>query len=127
MYWGCSGGVDRSEWVAETFVGQGSGWVMVSPFRRSLPGVPVQSIIGACRTRNERDRAFEPETTQLATKVMLSAEGCRQRRRRLWERLDATSPGFRNVNQLVLADPVHLMYLANFHVDPFSPGAGFGR
>jgi Xaa-Pro aminopeptidase len=57
---------------------------------------------------------------------MLTAEGCRQRRQRLWERLDATSPDFREVNQLVLADPVHLMYLANFHVDPFSLGAGFG-
>jgi Xaa-Pro aminopeptidase len=57
---------------------------------------------------------------------MLSADGCRQRRQRLWERLDATSLDFRDVNQLALADPVHLMYLANFHVDPFSLGAGFG-
>ena len=57
---------------------------------------------------------------------MLSAEGCRNRRQRLWNQLDSASPGFSRENQLVLADPVHLMYLANFHVDPFSLGAGFG-
>jgi hypothetical protein len=53
---------------------------------------------------------------------MLTAEGCRQRRRRLWERLDPEPEG----DHLRLSDPVHLAYLANFHVDPFSLGAGFG-
>jgi hypothetical protein len=53
---------------------------------------------------------------------MLSAEGCRQRRLRLWERLDPKP----DEDHLRLADPIHLMYLANFHVDPFSLGAGFG-
>jgi hypothetical protein len=53
---------------------------------------------------------------------MLTAEGCRRRRQRLWERLDPKPDG----DHLRLADPVHLMYLANFHVDPFSLGAGFG-
>ncbi|HXG08611.1 MAG TPA: Xaa-Pro peptidase family protein [Gemmataceae bacterium] len=53
---------------------------------------------------------------------MLSAEGCRQRRQRLWQRLDPPPEG----DHLRLADPIHLMYLANFHVDPFSLGAGFG-
>ena len=53
---------------------------------------------------------------------MLSAEGCRQRRLRLWERLDPAPEG----DHLRLADPIHLAYLANFHVDPFSLGAGFG-
>src|SRR5947208_6988123 len=52
---------------------------------------------------------------------MLSAEGCRQRRQRLWEQLDPRPEG----DHLRLADPIHLMYLANFHVDPFSLGAGF--
>jgi hypothetical protein len=52
---------------------------------------------------------------------MLTAEGCRQRRQRLWERLDPEPDG----DHLRLADPIHLMYLANFHVDPFSLGAGF--
>ena len=28
--------------------------------------------------------------------------------------------------ELVLADPIHLRYLANFYVDPFSLGADFG-
>src|SRR5262249_24876454 len=28
-------------------------------------------------------------------------------------------------DHLLLADPIHLMYLANFYVDPFSLGAGF--
>jgi Xaa-Pro dipeptidase len=53
---------------------------------------------------------------------MLTAEGCRQRRRRFWERLDP-----KPINgEVVLADPIHLMYLANFWVDPFSLGAWFG-
>jgi Xaa-Pro aminopeptidase len=53
---------------------------------------------------------------------MLSAEGCRQRRLRLWQELDPKPES----DHLRLADPIHLMYLANFYVDPFSLGAGFG-
>jgi hypothetical protein len=53
---------------------------------------------------------------------MLTAEGCQARRRRLWERLDPKP----DTDHLRLADPIHLAYLANFHVDPFSLGAGFG-
>lgn len=53
---------------------------------------------------------------------MLTAEGCRQRRLRLWERLDPKP----HSDHLRLSDPIHLMYLAGFHVDPFSLGAGFG-
>jgi hypothetical protein len=54
--------------------------------------------------------------------AMLTAERCRQRRQRLWERLDPKPDG----DHLRLAEPIHLMYLANFFVDPFSLGAGFG-
>ena len=53
---------------------------------------------------------------------MLTAEGCRQRRQRLWKQLDPPPDS----DHLRLSDPLHLMYLANFHVDPFSLGAGFG-
>src|SRR5271155_4570760 len=53
---------------------------------------------------------------------MLTAEGCRQRRRRLWEQLDPKPDS----DHLRLSDPIHLAYLANFWVDPFSLGAGFG-
>src|SRR5438876_2491643 len=53
---------------------------------------------------------------------MLSAEGCNQRRLRLWERLKSGVGG----DRLLLGDPLHLMYLANCHVDPFSLGAEFG-
>jgi Xaa-Pro aminopeptidase len=53
---------------------------------------------------------------------MLSAEGCQQRRQRLWQRLDPKPES----DHLRLADPIHLIYLANFFVDPFSLGAGFG-
>jgi Xaa-Pro dipeptidase len=53
---------------------------------------------------------------------MLTAEGCRARRKRFWQELDPKPEG----DHLRLADPIHLMYLANFHVDPFSLGAGFG-
>lgn len=52
---------------------------------------------------------------------MLTAEGCRQRRQRLWQQLDPPPDS----DFLILADPIHLMYLANFFVDPFSLGAGF--
>src|SRR5262245_45435956 len=50
---------------------------------------------------------------------MLTAEGCRERRRRLWDRLPRSLP------LLVLADPLQLRYLANCYVDPFSLGADF--
>jgi hypothetical protein len=53
---------------------------------------------------------------------MLSAEGCRQRRLRFWQQLDPKPDS----DHLRLGDPIHLMYLANFYVDPFSLGAGFG-
>src|SRR5947207_5614361 len=53
---------------------------------------------------------------------MLTAEGCRARRRRFWDALDPRPES----DHLRLADPIHLMYLANFFVDPFSLGAGFG-
>ncbi len=53
---------------------------------------------------------------------MLTAKGCHERRLRLWERLDPKPDS----DHLRLSDPIHLMYLAGFHVDPFSLGAGFG-
>jgi Xaa-Pro dipeptidase len=52
---------------------------------------------------------------------MLTAEGCRERRKRLWQEL-----GDRAGDRLLLGDPLHLMYLANFHVDPFSLGGDYG-
>jgi Xaa-Pro aminopeptidase len=53
--------------------------------------------------------------------MVLSAEGCRQRRLRFWQQLDPPPDS----DYLVLADPLHLIYLANFHVDPFSLSGGF--
>src|SRR5262245_30572423 len=53
---------------------------------------------------------------------MLTSEGCRNRRTRLWAALRDKI----DVAELVLSDPIHLRYLANFHVDPFSLGADFG-
>jgi Xaa-Pro aminopeptidase len=52
---------------------------------------------------------------------MLTAEGCRRRRQRLWQQLDPPPDS----DYLLLADPIHLVYLANFYVDPISLGAGF--
>ena len=52
---------------------------------------------------------------------MLTAEGCRLRRQRLWENLNPPP----DADYLLLSDPIHLMYLANFWVDPISLGAGF--
>jgi Xaa-Pro dipeptidase len=52
---------------------------------------------------------------------MLTAEGCRQRRERLWQQIEVP-PG---TDHLLLSDPIHLAYLANFWVDPISLGAGF--
>lgn len=53
---------------------------------------------------------------------MLTADGCKQRRQRFRQQLNPQMAA----ETLVLADPIHLMYLANFQVDPFSLGAGFG-
>src|SRR5262245_28048727 len=53
---------------------------------------------------------------------MLSAQGCRQRRQRFRQQLDAALQG----GPLLLGDPLHMMYLANFWVDPFSLSAAFG-
>ncbi len=53
---------------------------------------------------------------------MLTAEGCRARRERLWQQLDPPPDS----DHVRLGDPIHLAYLANFWVDPFSLGAGFG-
>ena len=53
---------------------------------------------------------------------MLTAEGCLQRRRRFWERLGPWAEG----DHVRLAVPLHLVYLANFHVEPISLNAGFG-
>src|SRR5215468_6176194 len=53
---------------------------------------------------------------------MLTAEGCLARRQGFWRHLDPPPES----DHVRLADPIHLMYLANFHVDPFSLGAGFG-
>jgi Xaa-Pro aminopeptidase len=53
---------------------------------------------------------------------MLTAEGCRRRRERLWQQLDPPPES----DHIRLAGPIHLTYLANFYVDPFSLGAGFG-
>lgn len=50
---------------------------------------------------------------------MLTAEGCRARRRRFLDRLRPAGP-------LLLAHPVHLTYLANYRVDPFHFGGDQG-
>jgi Xaa-Pro aminopeptidase len=50
---------------------------------------------------------------------MLTADGCRNRRTRLLDRLRPDGP-------LVIADRVNLAYLANFYVQPISQHADFG-
>jgi Xaa-Pro aminopeptidase len=52
---------------------------------------------------------------------MLTVEGCRARRSRLLEQLNPPP----DADYLLLSDPIHLAYLANFWVDPISLGAGF--
>jgi Xaa-Pro dipeptidase len=53
---------------------------------------------------------------------MLTAAGCLNRRRRLWERLDPKP----DTDHLRLSGSIQLRYLAGFYVDPFSLGADFG-
>ena len=53
---------------------------------------------------------------------MLTADGCRRRRQRLWDALDPKPGG----DALALADPAHLRYFANFSAEPYSYGADFG-
>lgn len=52
---------------------------------------------------------------------MLTAEGCRRRRERLWAKLDPPAES----DYVLLSDPIHLVYFANYWVDPISLGAGF--
>jgi Xaa-Pro aminopeptidase len=52
---------------------------------------------------------------------MLTAEGCRQRRLALWQKLDPPPES----DYLLLSDPIHLMYLANSWANPVSLGANF--
>ena len=52
---------------------------------------------------------------------MLTAEGCRRRRERLWQQLDPPPVS----DYLLLSDPAHLVYLANCWIDPISNGADF--
>lgn len=53
---------------------------------------------------------------------MLTAEGCLRRRQKFWEEYG----GAVESDHVRLADPLHLTYLVNFHVDPISLNAGFG-
>jgi Xaa-Pro aminopeptidase len=53
---------------------------------------------------------------------MLTADGCRQRRHRFWDRLDLPA----GTDFLVLGDPAHLRYFANFYISPSSLAADFG-
>lgn len=50
---------------------------------------------------------------------MLTADGCRARRRRLLDRLRPAGP-------LLLGDPLNLRYFAGLYVDPFSLSADYG-
>lgn len=50
---------------------------------------------------------------------MLTADGCRNRRKRLIAAMSLNAP-------VLMADPIHLRYFANAYVDPFSLGADFG-
>lgn len=45
---------------------------------------------------------------------MLTADGCQERRRRLWTSLDPAPDG------VLLAEPAHLVYFANYYPTPFS-------
>lgn len=53
---------------------------------------------------------------------MLTAEGCRERRKRFWDGVALPA----SVSEVVLADPIHLRYLANCYVTPISLGGDSG-
>src|SRR4051794_16999059 len=74
-------------------------------------------------------RAVAPRIVGSAARVaptegdgpMLTADGCRARRQRLWERLGSAQAG----DHVVLGDVAHLRYFANFSVGPISLAADF--
>src|SRR4051812_25279778 len=68
-------------------------------------------IVGSAARRSNRRR-----------RPMLTADGCRQRRERLFERLALSE----SADHLVLGDVAHLRYFANLSVDPISLAADFG-
>jgi Xaa-Pro aminopeptidase len=53
---------------------------------------------------------------------MLTADGCRARRQRLFDRLKLSE----SADHVVLGDPAHLRYFANFSPEPISSSADFG-
>src|SRR5262245_14416803 len=81
-------------------------------------GSPVGPRLIPCSTRPTRIN----NRTPTGGHNMLSAAGCQARLAPLCPQLDPPPAS----DLLRLADLVHLMYLANFWVDPFSLGAGFG-
>src|SRR5205085_2482472 len=85
----------------------GSGFVVACLFRGSV------SHILMTRAANTTGPPRRKETT------MLTAEGCRRRRERLWQQLDPPHES----DYLLLGDPTHLAYLANCWMDPISYGA----
>ena len=50
---------------------------------------------------------------------MPTAEGCKGRRTRLWERVRQT-PGGETVRAILITDPRHLVYLADYYPTPFT-------
>jgi Xaa-Pro aminopeptidase len=63
-------------------------------------------------------KTIAAESRELKRIIMLTAEGCQSRRARLWDRIPE------GIDWLLIADPRHIQYLANFWVQPLSFSGG---
>src|SRR5262245_30019015 len=96
----------------------------LTPIRRPRSAKPKAARRGGLVVvvADVRGRCHRTNRTPGRGDNMLSVEGCRQRRQWFLHKLDP----FPAEGYAVLADPMHLIYLANFCVDPISSGASFG-
>src|SRR3954462_4653975 len=90
----------------------------VSRLSRSDAGIKTPKHFGEVSRTQFVFCIVDADSSTVGVLVMLTAEGCRQRRLRLWERL-----GNLSFPRLALADRVHLTYLANANFDPISLAA----
>ncbi len=81
---------------------------MIKPARQTSMSLQTQAAIPDAST------TIEPASQSSSPAVGLTPEGCISRRRRLWDSLRS------QCDAIVVSDPAHLIYLANFAPSPFS-------
>src|SRR5205085_6996355 len=116
---GRTAGVSR---LVETQARSASAGTSPALALRACVRIVTNRLTPAVRPHTQAQPARDQPNAREERQHMLTAEGCRQRRQRFLRALDP----FPAEGVVVLADPLHLTYLANFYVDPVSSGAAYG-